>query len=59
VTATRGRFIAVEGGEGVGKSTQVGLLAAALERGGIPVRQTREPGGSPGGEAIRRLFLEG
>jgi dTMP kinase len=59
VTATRGRFIAVEGGEGVGKSTQVGLLAAALERGGIPVRQTREPGGSPGGEAIRRLLLEG
>jgi dTMP kinase len=59
VTATRGRFIAVEGGEGVGKSTQVGLLAAALERSGVPVRQTREPGGSPGAEAIRRLLLEG
>jgi dTMP kinase len=59
VTASRGRFIAVEGGEGVGKSTQVGLLAAALDRAGIPVRQTREPGGSPGAEAIRRLLLEG
>ena len=59
MTATRGRFIAVEGGEGVGKSTQVGLLAAALERSGVPLRQTREPGGSPGAEAIRRLLLEG
>jgi dTMP kinase len=59
VTASRGRFIAVEGGEGVGKSTQVGLLAAALDRAGIPVRKTREPGGSPGGEMIRRLLLEG
>ena len=55
----RGRFITVEGGEGAGKSTQVGLLVAALGRAGIPVRATREPGGSPGGEAIRRLLLEG
>ena len=55
----RGKFITVEGGEGAGKSTQVGLLAAALGRAGIPVRATREPGGSPGGEAIRRLLLEG
>jgi len=54
-----GRFITVEGGEGAGKSTQVGLLAAALERAGVPVLATREPGGSPGGEAIRRLLLEG
>jgi dTMP kinase len=59
VTASRGRFISVEGGEGVGKSTQVGLLAAALDRAGITVRKTREPGGSPGAEAIRRLLLEG
>src|SRR5205809_3277586 len=59
VTATRGRFISIEGGEGAGKSTQVGLLAAALGRAGIPVQATREPGGSPGGEAIRRLLLEG
>jgi dTMP kinase len=59
VTGSRGRFITVEGGEGVGKSTQVGLLAAALGRAGILVRATREPGGSEGGEAIRRLLLEG
>ena len=55
----RGRFITVEGGEGAGKSTQVSLLVAALARAGLPVRATREPGGSPGGEAIRRLLLEG
>jgi dTMP kinase len=59
VTATRGRFISIEGGEGVGKSTQAALLVAALEWAGIAVRATREPGGSPGGEAIRRLLLEG
>jgi dTMP kinase len=55
----RGRFITVEGGEGAGKSTQVGLLAGALERIGITVQCTREPGGSPGGETIRRLLLDG
>jgi dTMP kinase len=55
----RGRFITIEGGEGAGKSTQAGLLVAALERARIPARGTREPGGSPGGEAIRRLLLEG
>jgi dTMP kinase len=59
VTATRGRFISIEGGEGAGKSTQAGLLVAALDRAGIRVRATREPGGSRGGEAIRRLLLEG
>jgi dTMP kinase len=59
VTDSRGRFISIEGGEGTGKSTQVGLLVAALDGAGIPVRTTREPGGSPGGEAIRRLLLEG
>jgi dTMP kinase len=59
VADIRGRFISIEGGEGAGKSTQVGLLVAALGRAGIPVRATREPGGSPGGEAIRRLLLEG
>jgi dTMP kinase len=37
----------------------VGLLVAALERARIPARATREPGGSPGGEAIRQLLLEG
>jgi dTMP kinase len=55
----RGRFITIEGGDGAGKTTQAGLLAAALERLGIAVRLTREPGGSAGGEAIRRLLLKG
>src|SRR5260370_1024815 len=59
VAELRGRFITVEGGEGAGKSTQVSLLVAALGRTGISVRATREPGGSPGGEAIHRLLLEG
>jgi dTMP kinase len=59
VTTVPGKFITIEGGEGAGKSTQLGLLAAALERSGIAVRTTREPGGSPGAEAIRRLLLEG
>ena len=55
----RGRFITVEGGEGVGKSTQVDLLVAALAGAGIVAQRTREPGGSAGAEAIRRLLLEG
>ena len=54
----RGRFITVEGGEGSGKSTQVALLVAALEQGGIAALGTREPGGSPDAEAIRRLLLD-
>jgi dTMP kinase len=56
---SRGRFITIEGGEGAGKSTQTRLLLAALEHAGIPARGTREPGGSPNAEAIRRLLLEG
>ena len=56
---TRGRFISLEGGEGVGKSTQVRALAAALREREIEVVETREPGGSPGAEAIRRLLLDG
>ena len=55
----RGRFITIEGGEGAGKSTQAELLMAALARGGITALRTREPGGSDGAEAIRRLLLEG
>ena len=55
----RGRFIALEGGEGVGKSTQLRALAAALRSRGHDVVETREPGGSEGAEAIRRLLLEG
>lgn len=57
--ALPGRFIALEGGEGVGKSTQVRALAAALRSRGHDVVETREPGGSDGAEAIRRLLLEG
>ena len=52
-----GRFIAFEGGEGAGKSTQAKLLAAALAARGIDVVLTREPGGTPGAEAIRALLL--
>lgn len=59
MTAPRGRFITVEGGEGAGKSTQVDALVAALERGGIAALRTREPGGSAGAEAIRELLLDG
>jgi dTMP kinase len=55
----RGRFITLEGGEGVGKSTQVKALAAALEGRGIDCLVTREPGGSDGAEAIRELLLGG
>ncbi len=56
---TSGRFIALEGGEGVGKSTQVRALAEALEQRGIDVLVTREPGGSEGAERIRELLLTG
>jgi len=59
VTSLPGRFLSLEGGEGVGKSTQMRALAAALRGRGIDVVETREPGGSEGGEAIRRLLLEG
>ncbi|MEO5598591.1 MAG: dTMP kinase [Novosphingobium sp.] len=54
---TRGRFIALEGGEGAGKSTQAMLLATALRARGHEVVTTREPGGTPGAEAIRALLL--
>lgn len=53
------RFITLEGGEGVGKTTQLHALAEALRARGLPVVTTREPGGSEGAEAIRRLLLEG
>jgi dTMP kinase len=56
VTA-RGKFISLEGGEGVGKSTQLRALAEALKQRGIEVLVTREPGGSEGAEKIRDLLL--
>lgn len=56
---SRGRFITFEGGEGAGKSTQVRRLSARLAAGGREVVATREPGGSPGGEAIRALLVTG
>ncbi|NQX96011.1 MAG: dTMP kinase [Erythrobacter sp.] len=53
----KGRFIAFEGGEAAGKSTQVKLLAEFLRARDIEVDVTREPGGTPGAEAIRALLL--
>ncbi|MCJ8521290.1 dTMP kinase [Pseudorhizobium tarimense] len=54
-----GLFITFEGGEGVGKSTQIGRLADVLRRRGHDVLVTREPGGSPGAEAVRHVILSG
>lgn len=56
---TRGRFITLEGGEGAGKSTQARRLAEALRARGHEVVTTREPGGSPGAEALRGLLVNG
>jgi dTMP kinase len=55
----RGRFITFEGGEGTGKSTHAGLLAARLRSFGIGVHLTREPGGTPGAEIMRYILLSG
>lgn len=55
----RGTFITFEGGEGAGKSTQITQLAAVLRDGGQTVVVTREPGGSPGAEAVRHVLLSG
>ena len=55
----RGQFITFEGGEGAGKSTQIKRLADALKKRSYDVVLTREPGGSPGAEAIRKLLVEG
>ncbi|AYD01170.1 dTMP kinase [Neorhizobium sp. NCHU2750] len=54
-----GIFITFEGGEGVGKSTQIRRLADSLRRAGHDVLVTREPGGSPGAEAVRHVLLSG
>lgn len=55
----RGHFVTFEGGEGAGKSTQIERLRNRLRGAGVDVVVTREPGGSPGAEAIRRLLLGG
>jgi dTMP kinase len=55
----RGRFITFEGGEGSGKSTQIGILADRLAAAKLRTIVTREPGGSPGAEIIRHLVLSG
>lgn len=57
MTGLPGQFIALEGGEGVGKSTQGRMLADALRARGLEVVTTREPGGTPGAEAIRAMLL--
>jgi dTMP kinase len=54
-----GLFLTFEGIDGSGKSTQARMLAERLEQDGFDVVATREPGGSPGAEEIRRLVLEG
>ena len=55
----RGLFVAFEGGDGAGKSTQSRLLGEWLEQQGYAVRHTREPGGTALGQAIRDLLLHG
>lgn len=52
-------FVTFEGGEGAGKSTQIRRLAEALRGRGYEVLLTREPGGSPGAEAVRHVLLSG
>jgi dTMP kinase len=59
VRGKTGKFITLEGGEGAGKSTQIARLAEALRSAGLDVLTTREPGGSPAGENIRKLLVEG
>lgn len=55
--AQRGRLITLEGGEGVGKSTLAAALVSRLSDRGLKIVRTREPGGSPGAEALRKLIL--
>jgi dTMP kinase len=56
---TRARFITLEGGEGAGKSTQVARLKEWIEARGHRCIATREPGGAPGAEMVRKLLVEG
>lgn len=59
IVAMAGRFITFEGGEGAGKSTQIRRLASRLARTGVSIAVTREPGGTPSAETIRRVILSG
>ncbi|MGL5819872.1 MAG: dTMP kinase [Phycicoccus sp.] len=59
VTVREGYFVAFEGGDGAGKSTQVALLAEALRACGRAVTVTRQPGGTELGRAVRELVLHG
>jgi dTMP kinase len=54
----RGKLIVFEGAEGAGKSTQIRLIAARLATAGVPCVTLREPGGTPVGDAIRRILLD-
>ncbi len=56
--AARGKFISLEGGEGAGKSTLLAGLRAYIEQYGIALVQTREPGGTAVGEAVRAIVLD-
>ena len=55
---TRGRFITLEGVEGVGKTTNIEFLREILEQKGIDVLVTREPGGTPLAEDVRKVLLQ-
>lgn len=57
--SNKGLFITLEGGEGSGKSTQIKLLTAYLAKKNIPYLMTREPGGSPAAEEIRKVIITG
>jgi dTMP kinase len=58
MSAVRGKFISLEGGEGAGKSTLLAGLRAYIEQRGIALVQTREPGGTSVGEAVRAIVLD-
>ena len=58
MSLTRGLFVTIEGGEGVGKSTNIEFLAERVRAAGVPLCLTREPGGTPLAEDIRQLLLE-
>lgn len=58
MAVTRGLFITVEGGEGVGKSTNIAFMKQVLEERGLDVLVTREPGGTPLAEEIREVLIK-